>query len=98
MPTWLKYIFAGGAVLKILISSIPKALQDKKLTIDELASLLKEICSIFGWTLEIQIPDKFSDTYLNVAGDIGAYNPPVKPPTSTQEVKPDNEQEQIIEG
>jgi len=70
MPSWLKYMFIGSKLLKILVSSIPEALADKKLTLDEAMNLITEICSLFGWKLSISIPSEFSETYVNVTSDV----------------------------
>jgi len=92
MPSWLKYMFIGGKLLQILVSSIPKALEDKKLTLDEATGLIKEICALFDWNLEISIPREFSETYVEVTSDISTLT------SIENQIGHKIEPDQIIEG
>ncbi len=67
---WLKIMFAGKKVMSVLTNSIPTALEDGKLSIDEIAKIVKQILDIFNIEAEIEVPEDLQDKYLNVVKKI----------------------------
>lgn len=56
-----KYFTRGAAVASILFSELPQALQDKKLTMAEMAHLMQGICAAMDWPVEIAVPDSVAE-------------------------------------
>lgn len=63
---WLKAFFKGKAVLNIVVEYIPKALEDGKLTMDEITTLINKISAIFNYNIEIKVPAELTDKVLDV--------------------------------
>jgi hypothetical protein len=63
---WLKLMFTGQKIMAILTDTVPTALADGKLTIDEITDLVKKILSVFEINAEIKVPDDMKGKYLDV--------------------------------
>lgn len=63
---WMKALFMGKMVFDIISQTIPKALNDGKLTIDEILDILKQVCKTFDIHIEFNIPDHASNLVIDV--------------------------------
>lgn len=63
---WLKVLMTGQKVMGVLTETVPTALEDGKLTIDEVVNLVKKILDIFEINAEISVPEDLHGKYLDV--------------------------------
>jgi len=66
----MKALFMGKMVFDIISSYIPKALEDGKLTMDEILEILKQICNTFDFHVEFEVPPQISNTIIGVISKI----------------------------
>jgi hypothetical protein len=59
-------VITGKKVYDIITENIPQKLEDGKLTVDEMAALIKEICETFDIKAEITVPEDLKDKYLDI--------------------------------
>ena len=64
----INYLKCGKKCYDIVTDSIPQKLADGVLTVQEMASIIKDICDVFGIKAEIKIPDEYVDKYLDIVG------------------------------
>jgi len=63
---WMKALFMGKLVFDIISQYIPKALEDGKLTMDEILEILKQICTTFDFHIEFKVPPETSKVVIGV--------------------------------
>jgi hypothetical protein len=59
-------VVTGKKVYDIITENIPQKLEDGVLTVDEMATLIKDICETFDIKAEIRVPDDMKDKYLDI--------------------------------
>lgn len=59
-------MITGKKAYDLLTDNIPKKLEDGILTVDEMATLIKEICEVFDIKAEIKVPDDLKDKYMEI--------------------------------
>ena len=64
----LNYFRCGKKCFDIVTENIPQKLEDGILTIDEMATIIKDICAVFDIKAEIQVPSKYTDKYFDIVG------------------------------
>lgn len=64
----IDYLKAGKQCFDIVTERIPPRLEDGVLTVDEMASIIKEICAVFGIKAEIKVPEKYTTKYFDIVG------------------------------
>ena len=62
----INYLKCGKKCYDIVTDNIPQKLEDGILTIDEMASIIKDICAVFGIKAEIKVPEKYVDKYFDI--------------------------------
>jgi len=63
---WFKLLMAGKKVLDVVVTYIPKALDDGKVSMDEVSTLIMKIAIIFDYKIELTIPDDLKDKVIEV--------------------------------
>ena len=62
----INYFKCGVKCYNIITDNIPQKLEDGILTIDEMASIIKDICAVFDIKAEIKVPEKYVDKYFDI--------------------------------
>jgi len=62
----IDYLKAGKKCYDIITESIPPKIADGVLTVDEMATIIKEICAVFNIHAAIKIPDSIKNQYLDI--------------------------------
>lgn len=64
---WWKLLTSGKKVLDVVAEYIPKALEDGKISMDEVTVLIMRIANIFDYKIELTVPEETKDTIIEVA-------------------------------
>ena len=62
----INYLRCGKRCYDIITEKIPPRLEDGVLTVDEMASIIKEICAVFDIKAEIKVPEKYVNKYFEI--------------------------------
>ena len=65
MSKILRYAMRALSIGMIMGTKIPGIIADKKITLDELVGLTKEIAAVGGWKLHVEIPDDLKGKSLD---------------------------------
>lgn len=69
MSKLMKYFMRGAAVTSALIATVPAALADGKITVDEMAGMAKAVCAAAGWKISLDVPEGIKSNVIGMAFD-----------------------------
>lgn len=64
---WFAYVTRAFSVVGLVTSAIPEIVADGKITVDEIAGLVKQLAVICHWDIEIDVPDELKEQVLGVS-------------------------------
>ena len=67
MLKYWKYVRRGLSVMAILATEIPTILEDGKVTVDEIVSMMKLICNVCNWDIEFDVPVEVKEIAVGIS-------------------------------
>ena len=63
---WFQLLFTGKAVYDIVVNDLPKAMEDSKLSLEEIVNIIVKIAAVFSYKIEFSIPKEIKTATLDV--------------------------------